>query len=250
MIAIVSSAAGERAALAALCEQQAWPHADFDSLRALRKFLQQTMPRIVVTRNKLVDGYSDDVLMLLEAKRLAGSRTIVLHAADLPPAQAARQIALGADCVLRDPVRVDVLVAYLARYAGAKSAPSPSRAGLSRLQLGGAVIDPTLRTVRHRGKQTALTPREVELAQLLCEARGGLVSYSLLYSDILGRPFRGDTSNMRVLLAKLDASFSRIGIQLRKQIMVIPKTGYRCQLEARAPRRMAPAQPEPHSSAA
>ena len=250
MIAIVSSAAGERAALAALCEQQAWPHAACDSLRTLEKLLQQTTPQIIVTRNRLVDGYSDDVLKLIETERLAVNRTIVLYAADLPPAHAARQISLGADCVLRDPVRVDVLVAYLARYASAKPRASARRPKRKLLRLAGAVIDPIERIVRHSGRQAALTPREVELARLLCEAKGGLISYQMLYSEILGRPFRGETSNMRVLLSKLDASFRRVGLELRQHVAVIPKAGYRCRLSPRAVLAVAQDPAAPHFTAA
>ena len=42
-----------------------------------------------------------------------------------------------------------------------------------------------------------------------------------------GRRFRGDTSNLRVLLGKLTASAVSLGISLQKWVEVIPKLGYR-----------------------
>lgn len=250
MIALVSSNVRERSALAALCEQRCWPHAACDSLRSLRKLLQQSKLQIVVTRNRLDDGYSDDVLALMADRRAPGSRIIVLYPADLPATQAARQISLGADCVLRDPVRTDVLAAYLSRYA---SAPAPVPTGRTRprlLRFAGGLIDPVARTVGHAGQHASLTPREIELIQLLTETKGTLVSYQTLYSEILGRPFRGDTSNMRVLLGKLDKSFRSVGIALREYVAVIPKAGYRCRQGARSSLRIERGQPARQPSAA
>jgi DNA-binding winged helix-turn-helix (wHTH) protein len=78
------------------------------------------------------------------------------------------------------------------------------------------------------GKATvALTPREALLMELLVQTQGEVISYDTLYSDLLGRRFRGDTSNMRVLLAKLSCSARKVGLSLRNCIDVIPKTGYR-----------------------
>jgi DNA-binding winged helix-turn-helix (wHTH) protein len=67
----------------------------------------------------------------------------------------------------------------------------------------------------------------VTLVELLAHSGGELLTYECLYSDILGRSFRGDTSNMRVLLGKLTASLQPIGIGVRRWVEVIPKTGYR-----------------------
>jgi DNA-binding winged helix-turn-helix (wHTH) protein len=72
-----------------------------------------------------------------------------------------------------------------------------------------------------------ITPREALLLELLIRAEPEVVSYETLYNEILGRKFRGDTSNMRVLLAKLSISARAVGITLRSHINVIPKTGYR-----------------------
>ena len=224
MIAIVSSHARERNALGALCVQQGWSHESCDSLRAFRKLLTQIVPRSVVTRRKLTDGFSDDILALVAQT----SRVIVLYPADLPAADATRQVALGADCVLRDPVRTELLLAYLARFNSARPAARPPQAAPKAFRFAGALVDPVTRTLERDGRRTALTPRELELVQLLEESGDSLISYQNLYHEILGRPFRGDTSNMRVLLGKLDISFRRIGVALRDCVAVIPKSGYRC----------------------
>jgi DNA-binding response OmpR family regulator len=230
MIAIVSSNARERTALGALCEQRSWPHELCDSLRAFRKLLAQIVPGIAVTRHKLTDGFSDDILALV-AKT---SRVIVLYPADLPAADATRQVALGADCVLRDPVRTDLLAAYLARYVAAHTGRRPQQPTPKVFHFGGAVVDPVARTVEHAGKRASLAPREIELVKLLSEAGETMISYQNLYNEILDRPFRGDTSNMRVLLGKVDASFRRVGVALREFVVVVPKAGYRCRSGPRA----------------
>lgn len=230
MILIVAPDARERAAFARLCESHNMPALECDTVRAFARALRRNRTRVVLTRQKLSDGYSDDVIALLTAARLQpAAKVIVLAAAGSSSAAEARQIALGADCVLRDPVRTDVLLAYLVKYdrtIGRVPGRAKSRSA-KKISFAGAVLQPAERVLRC-GQQTAqLTPREVELIELLLHSRGEIVTYDALYSEILGRPFRGDTSNMRVLLGKLGISAARVGIILRQWIEVIPKTGYR-----------------------
>jgi DNA-binding response OmpR family regulator len=246
VIAIVSSNTRERMALAALCEQCAWAHEACDSWRAFRNLSEKIAPEIVVTRHKLVDGYSDDILALVGRD----SRVIVLYPADLPPSDATRQIGLGADCVLRDPVRTDLLSAYIAQYITLPALRRPRQPAQKSFRFAGALIDPVARTVEHGGTRAPLAPREVELVKLLSEGGEAMISYQNLYNEILRRPFRGDTSNMRVLLGKLDASFRRVGIALREFVAVIPKAGYRCRGNPRSARRLARDGTAGHPSAA
>jgi hypothetical protein len=49
----------------------------------------------------------------------------------------------------------------------------------------------------------------------------------MLYSEILGRRFAGETSNMRVLLGKLGKTTAKVGLDVRQWVEVIPKLGYR-----------------------
>lgn len=231
MIAIVSPAPLERAAFTALCESRGWVSMECDSLRALRQLLGRVRPRVVLTRRRLGDGYSDDVLAAIAAAgHRATVKVIVLVSASTPAALEARQVALGADCVQRDPVRPDVLAEYLARYYRQASHP---RRGATRavapkaFQFADACVDPLARQLQRGKKAVHLTPHEVALAELLAQSRGGLVAYETLYSEILGRRFRGDTSSMRVLLGKLAASAKGVGVALRDSVEVISKLGYR-----------------------
>lgn len=231
MIAIVSSNARERTAFEALCENQQWPVAVCDSLHAFRRFLRHTRPAVILTRHKLADGYSDDVLGLLSAMALRGkAKSIVLLAAGVSSAQEARQVSLGADCVQRDPVRAEVLTAYLRTF---QAHSSSSKAGLrpspKAFRFAGASIDRQERTLRYQGKRVPLTPREIALIEALIDGSGSLVSYESLYAEVLQRPFRGDTSNMRVLLGRLNTSFHAVGLDLRQHVEVLPKAGYRCR---------------------
>jgi DNA-binding response OmpR family regulator len=228
VIAIISSQPRERSAFAALCESRSWASAECDSLRAFRKLLGRVRPRVVLTRHKLVDGYSDDILAALAAgSGRCPAKIVVLLAAGTSSALEARQVALGADCILRDPVRAEVLSEYIFKYY---SASSHSTAGQplhsdKPFRFAGGQVDPVER-ILSRGS-AHLTPREVELSQLLALSQGEVVTYESLYGEILGRKFRGDTSNLRVLLGKLDVTARRVGVVMRNWIEVIPKLGYR-----------------------
>jgi len=170
----------------------------------------------------------------------SGAKVLVLAGAGTPAAHEARQLALGADHVLRDPVRTDVLLEYLSRF---QRRPAPARKTPRRratsFRFAGARLLPLERSIEYAGRTASLTPREVQLAELLVESTGTVVTYTTLYSEILGRRFRGDTGNLRVLLGKLDASLRSIGIFLRKHVEVIPKTGYRYSAPRRTSLRLA-----------
>ncbi|MEO6876762.1 MAG: winged helix-turn-helix domain-containing protein [Opitutaceae bacterium] len=186
-------------------------------------------PKIVLVRHRLSDGYSDDVLAALGGAGLLSAKVVVLIAAGTSAGVEARQIVLGADCVQRDPVRPDVLVEYLAKYHQAPNREPSASPKIVRkpFAFAGATADPVGRILQ-RGKKTChLTPHEVDLAELLVQSEGGVLTYETLYHDLLGRRFRGDTSNMRVLLGKLGASALSVGVKIRSWVEVIPKMGYR-----------------------
>ena len=71
-------------------------------MRALRKLLRHTRVDIVLTRQRLNDGYSDDVITALTDNPVQSMpKIIVLLSYGTPPAVEARQVKIGADCVLR-----------------------------------------------------------------------------------------------------------------------------------------------------
>jgi DNA-binding response OmpR family regulator len=228
VIVVVSSLHRERQALLALSDSRGWPCTECDSLRQLKGVLRHTKPRVVVLRHKLADGYSDDGMAVLrDAKMLPSTKLIVLLEAGAPSSLEARQVRLGADCVQRDPVRVDVLLEYLAKYETAKRGRNGLHTAPKPFRFAGAVINPVEREFQ-RGKQAAhITPREIDLAELLSESAGKALTYHTLYGEVLGRRFRGETVNMRVLLRKLTVTARKTGIALRDWVEVIPKLGYR-----------------------
>lgn len=239
MIVVLSSSPRERSALLALCESRGWPCEGRDSVGALRRSLRRLRPKVIITRHRLSDGYSDDVFAAVAAAGLRSSlKVFVLLGAGAPPALEARQIALGADWVQRDPVRADVLLEYLARFLAAEGKAPAKREprGETSWRFAGALVDPVERTLLRGEKTIELTPREIELVELLRESAGEVVSYEILYAEILGRRFSGDSANMRVLLNKLAASFRAAGLSLRREVEVIPKLGYRYRPGEKLPR--------------
>jgi DNA-binding response OmpR family regulator len=178
-------------------------------LRSFARSIQRLSPQVVVARHKLEDGYSDDVIATLGAWQVPfAAKIIVLAGAGMVSAVEGRQVALGADCVLRDPVRTEVLVAYLRKYLSASItvATVGGRGRDQKITFAGATLNALERTLQRRGQTALLTPREVALVELLARSAGNVVTYDALYSEILDRQFGGDTSNMRVLLGKLCAS--------------------------------------------
>ena len=234
MIAIISPAPHERAALSALCDSHGWISAECESVRAFKKLLHRLRPRIVLTRRRLDDGFSDDVVGALRAAGIGQARLIILVSASTPAPTEARQVALGADCVMRDPVRTEVLEEYLKKYYEAFQVTSPEtpKIELKSFEFAGTVVDPIARTVRCGGRMGRLTPHELDLIELLLQSQGGVLTYDMLYQDILGRKFRGETSNMRVLLGKLAGTIEAVGVRLREWVEVIPKLGYRYRTPA------------------
>lgn len=225
MIAIVSSSPRECAALARLCEQLGLSAVECLSARKARRTIIRIPLRVMIVRHQLQDGYSDDVIAALaDSERLPSTKVIVLLTAGISSTIEARQLSLGADCVQRDPVRSEVLLAYIGKYLqhSGKAERNPAKI---RMKFAGALMDPLERTLQHEGNVASLTPREVAIIELLADSPGQIITYDMLYNEILGRRFRGDTSNMRVLLAKLGTSLRQIGLAL--PVEVIPKTGYR-----------------------
>lgn len=239
MILVISSSTRERSALTALGESAGWVVSGAESLHEARRTLRRQATRALVARHTLADGYADHLARDIAA--VPGDRRprlIVLASPGTSAAEEARLVTLGADCVLRDPVRSEVLLAYLARYLSrGETGPRPPATAAARLSFAGGDLHSDDRTLRLRGRTRTLTPREASLAESLAARPGEVVTYETLFGEVLGRRFRGDTSNLRVLLGKLAASCSAVGGDLRAWVEVIPKSGYR--LHSRRRRRPA-----------
>ena len=156
---------------------------------------------------------------------------IVLAPANFTIEKEARQIALGADCVLRDPVRIDVLAEYLARYRSLPSERAVGPVPAASFEFGGAHVFPQEHRIKRNDVSIRATPQVIEFLRILSRSPGRVVSYQTLYAELLGRAFAGDTVNMRVLLGRTAVTLRRIGINLRELIHIIPKVGYQYRLD-------------------
>jgi len=229
LIAIVSDSTPERIAFVSLCESRGWVYIECSSVHAFKQFLRRTRPTVILTRDQFTDGFSDHIIAAVNSGGFASTtKTIVLAGAGMTPAAEARQIALGADCVQRDPVRSEVVVAYIAKYLGSprQTTSSVGPPGPTELEFAGVPFDPIERNLGLGQQKITLTPREAALVDVLIHHQGRLVSYETLFSEVLERRFNADTSNMRVLLGKLNTSTQLIGIDARDWVQVVPKTGY------------------------
>lgn len=225
----MSSSTRERAALLSLCESAGWVASGADTLRTARRALIRLEPRVIISRHVIEDGHADHLLRdFATGARGVAPRLVVLGGPAMPASEEARQVTLGADCVLRDPVRTDVLLAHLSRYLRRNpGTPRATAPGQARMAFAGGELRPDDRTLRRGRRKLTLTPREAELAEALASRPEAVVTYEILYAEILGRRFRGETSNLRVLLGKLAGTCRTIGIELRDWVEVIPKSGYR-----------------------
>ena len=224
MIAIVTSSVRERTLLTALCDQREWPAHPCATVDEFSKLVERTSPLAILTRHRLEDGYSDDVLAMRRGRE-GKVGTIVLAPADYPARLEARQVDLGADCILRDPVRIEVLLAFLRKFF--ESAPAlPATPMKPTYQFAGAEVCPTERRLTRAGRSIQITPQEIALVRLLRHSARKVVTYTSIYDELFSRRFEGDTANARVLFGRTAASFAKIGVTLREHVEVIPKSGY------------------------
>jgi DNA-binding response OmpR family regulator len=122
---------------------------------------------------------------------------------------------------------MEVLLEYLVKYRAEKrNSRLPSTTSPMSYEFAGARVVPHEHRLIRMHKAIHLAPQEIELVRLLSRSAGKVVPYPILYGEIFSQRFGGDTANCRVLLAKVTASFSRLGINLRDFVEVIPKSGY------------------------
>jgi len=228
MILFACSSSRETAALIAVCDHRNWAAYGCTTIREFKSLTERIKPRAIVVRHRLLDGYSDDIFAQLKLVPATGRpKVIVLMSADRSTQAEARQIALGADCVLHDPVRTDILLEYLARYRLRSERMVSNTSGpLGSFTVAGVKIYPNEHRIMLGKKNLHIAPQEVALLQILANAPDEVIPYPVLYAELFGRRFIGDTSNCRVLLCKVLASFQRLGVELKANIQVIPKSGY------------------------
>jgi DNA-binding response OmpR family regulator len=248
VIFIVSSSSREAELLATLCEQRSWPCQGCTTVSEFNKLAEKTNPRVVVARLRLQDGYSDDILASLKLLPVFPlPHVIVLAPADCSTRQEARQVALGADCVMRDPVRTEVMLEYLGKYR-IKPTGTATTAEVSPLcyEFAGVQVFPHEHRLVRLKQSIHVAPQEMEFLRVLAHSVGKVVPYPVLYTELFNQRFAGDTANCRVLLGKVTTSFRQLGVDLRSFIEVIPKSGYLYSIDALPVRSRRPkARPRP-----
>jgi DNA-binding response OmpR family regulator len=227
MIYIVTHAPREATLLTALCDQRSWPAQACTTLADFDKLAEGNPPSVVVIRQRVADGYSDDLFGWLKAGSFRQTpRVLVLVPANCSIQQEARQVAMGADVVMRDPLRLEVLLEYVARYRARSRHASTSRPLPLTYEFAGVRVVPHELRLEKSGKAVRVAPQVVALLRLLHHSIGKVAPYPALYCELFNQKFAGDTSNCRVLLAKATASFAPLRVDLRAHIKVIPKSGY------------------------
>ncbi len=227
VILILSDSLREATLLGNLCEHRSWLFGTGKSVEDYARSLEAAPPHTIITRHKLAEGYSDDLFARVAQQSSHAPKIIVLMPANCTVAEEARQLRLGADCVLRDPLRLEVLLAYLEKFEtrpSSRIAPTPAKP--VTIRFAGAEIRMLEHEISRGARTVQTTPRVIELLRLLARTPGKVVPYPLIYSEVFGRRFTGETANARVLLARTVADFRKLGVDLRKEIAVIPKSGY------------------------
>lgn len=224
MIFIISSQSREAEAIAALCSQRNWRTQICKTVSEFTRLSTKAAPRVVITRHQLDNGYSDDVLSHLAATTAPYStRTLVLAPADYAPQAESRQISLGADQVFRDPVRIEVLLELVGRY---RLLPVPTSAPPTDFQFAGARVFPEEYRITCKGREVITTRKIMAFVQLLHRSAGRVTPYATVYDELYNRSFSGETSNCRMLWARVLSDFAQIHLDLRSHVTVIAKSGY------------------------
>lgn len=224
---------------ATLCDQKGWPCYACTSLTDFLKTIEKLTPRTIITRYRLEDGYSDEVLSLISASaRFATTRVMVLLPANAPTLQEIRQVDLGADCVMRDPLRLEVLLAHVGRNRGrANGSAATAFVPEHTFEIAGVTVHANQFLLAKGGRSVEVAPQVVALLRLLARSIDKVLPYPFIYSELFNRRFTGDTSNARVLLAKAATNMDQLGVDFRTHIKVIAKSGYLYQHQApREPR--------------
>jgi len=122
---------------------------------------------------------------------------------------------------------MEILLEYLTKYRLPAETPGRSPKGIrTSFSIAGVEVYPDEHRIARGKLSHRIAPQEVALLRILSIGANEVVPYPVLYGELFGRRFDGDTSNCRVLLCKVLASFQLLRIELKPFIQVIPKSGY------------------------
>lgn len=138
------------------------------------------------------DGWS-----VLEGLRTSGDETpVIFLTARHSVEERIRGLSLGADDYVLKPFEFGELSARI-------QAVLRRRRSVPTLEFGAVCLDPVRRTVRHGTQLLELSPRDLDLLQVLIERRGKVVSRTELLKDVWHMEFDPGTNVVEVAIARL-----------------------------------------------
>ncbi len=136
--------------------------------------------------------------------------------------------ALGADDYITKPFDLELLLARVAaslRRAAASQEPVPSLAVRPGLSLGDLELDRNTHSVRSRGKEIPLTPKEHDLLHLLMSQPGRLFSKEEITRAVWHHRYLSTSRTLDVHMRRLRRKLREVGADVT--IQVIRGVGYR-----------------------
>ncbi|MDR2420995.1 MAG: response regulator transcription factor [Oscillospiraceae bacterium] len=162
-------------------------------------------PSAVLLEQTLPDGGGHD---LCRALRRHITAPIFMMSARSEEPDRVRAFDLGADDFVAKPLRLEELAARLRaalRRHGARERPDAlaSAAEPGKLTAGCFVADTGARTVTVSGEKLPLTSKEFDLLLFFMKSPGRVFTKEMLYANVWGSGFAGDTRTVMVYISRL-----------------------------------------------
>jgi two-component system alkaline phosphatase synthesis response regulator PhoP len=165
-----------------------------------------------------------DGLRVLKSIRAKGDRTPVLVlTARGQEDDKVRGLRLGADDYVTKPFGV---LELLARIEALLRRTQPARTAGPPIRFGEVVVDPAARTVKVRGTDASLSPKEFDLLWALLEADGAAMSRELLMEKVWGYGADVLSRTVDTHVAELRRKIEP-GADPPRHVVTVRKVGYR-----------------------
>ena len=117
----------------------------------------------------------------------------------------------GADAYVANPSRAHEIRARAWALARRSSLDTIGRGSAERLEFHGIVIDPVRRTASVNGDVLPITPRELDVLEVLLGADGGLMSLEAIYFQVWGPQDHSDLKTVATHIATLRRKLAAAG---------------------------------------
>lgn len=184
------------------------------------KCVAKLAPDVVVLDLGLPDLDGKEVLR--EIRRFSTVPIIILSARGRE-AEKIEALDHGADDYVEKPFGIGELMARL-RNALRHAAKDAQQ--VTRIELGGLVVDTLKRLVARDGVEIKLTPKEYELLAMLVRHAERVVTHRQILSAVWGPAHRDDTQYLRVFIGQLRAKIEE-DPTMPKIITTVAGVGYR-----------------------